>query len=74
MALPKPINPPRPEGIAAFDYSYMIFVVFWGYVVFDEAPDLPTLAGIALISTGGLMMLRIPGPGNGHGIEKLPQA
>jgi drug/metabolite transporter (DMT)-like permease len=45
--------------IATFDYSYMIFVVFWGYVFFGEVPDLWTLAGMALISAGGLGVLMI---------------
>ena len=52
------------EVIATFDYSYMIFVVFWGYVFFAEVPDLWTLAGMALISAGGLgvLMIRDRGP------------
>lgn len=50
---------PRPEVIATFDYCYMIFVVFWGYVFFDEVPDIWTLAGMLLISAGGLGVLMI---------------
>lgn len=60
ISLAKAYQSPRPEVIAALDYVYMIFVVFWGYVVFNEMPDLWTLLGITLISAGGLSMLRIP--------------
>ncbi len=69
ISLAKAYQSPRPEVIAALDYVYMIFVVFWGYVVFAEMPDLWTLLGIMLISAGGLSMLRIPAmPG-----RKAPQ-
>lgn len=60
ISLAQAYQSPRPELIAALDYVYMIFVVFWGYVVFAELPDLMTLSGIALIVNGGLMMLRGP--------------
>lgn len=63
---------PRPELIAALDYVYMIFVVFWGYVVFAEVPDLMTLSGIALIVAGGLMMLRVPVAPSGKPPHSIP--
>ena len=64
IGLARAYQSPRPEVIATFDYSYMIFVVFWGYVFFGEVPDLWTLAGMALISAGGLgvLMIRDSGP------------
>jgi drug/metabolite transporter (DMT)-like permease len=64
IGLARAYQSPRPEVIATFDYSYMIFVVFWGYVFFGEVPDLGTLAGMALISAGGLgvLMIRDSGP------------
>ena len=64
IGLARAYQSPRPEVIATFDYSYMIFVVFWGYVFFGEVPDLWTLAGMALISAGGLgvLMIRDRGP------------
>lgn len=64
IGLARAYQSPRPEVIATFDYSYMIFVVFWGYVFFAEVPDLWTLAGMALISAGGLgvLMIRDSGP------------
>lgn len=45
---------PHPEIIATVEYAYMIFAVFWGYVFFGEVPDLWTIAGMALITAGGL--------------------
>lgn len=64
IGLARAYQSPRPEVIATFDYCYMIFVVFWGYVFFGEVPDLWTIAGMALISAGGLgvLMIRDKGP------------
>jgi drug/metabolite transporter (DMT)-like permease len=64
IGLARAYQSPRPEVIATFDYSYMIFVVFWGYVFFGEVPDLWTLAGMALISAGGLGVLMIRDSGS----------
>lgn len=50
---------PKPEVIAAFDYCYMIFAVFWGYVFFREVPDIWTVAGMALIVAGGIGLLAV---------------
>lgn len=48
---------PQPAVIATFDYCYMIFAVFWGYMFFGEVPDGWALAGMALITLGGLGVL-----------------
>lgn len=48
---------PRPEVVASFDYAYMIFAVFWGFIFFGEVPDAWTLVGTALITAGGLLVL-----------------
>lgn len=57
IGVAKAYQSPRPEVVASFDYAYMIFVVFWGYVFFGEVPDLWTLVGTVLITTGGLIVL-----------------
>ncbi len=72
VSLAKAYQSPRPEVIAALDYVYMIFVVFWGYVIFAETPDLWTLLGIGLISAGGLSMLRIPPARPGRTAQSIP--
>ncbi len=48
---------PRPEVVASFDYAYMIFASFWGFVFFGEVPQVWTLVGTALITAGGLIVL-----------------
>lgn len=49
----------QPAVIATFDYCYMIFAIFWGYVFFAEVPDGWTLAGMALIVGGGIGVLKV---------------
>lgn len=48
---------PRPQIIATFDYAYLIFASFWGYVFFTEVPDFWTIAGMFLIAVAGLIVL-----------------
>jgi drug/metabolite transporter (DMT)-like permease len=48
---------PRPQVIATFDYAYLIFAGFWGYVFFDEVPDVWTITGMLLIAAAGLTVL-----------------
>lgn len=57
LGLARAYQSPRPEVIAAFDYGYMIFVVFWAFVFFGEIPDGWTLAGAVMIVAGGLGVL-----------------
>ncbi|SFU21817.1 DMT family transporter [Mesorhizobium sp. YR577] len=47
----------HPQIIATFDYAYLIFAGFWGFVFFGEVPDRMTLAGMALIVLAGLIQL-----------------
>lgn len=48
----------RPQVIATFDYSFLIFAAFWGYVFFDEIPDVSTLVGMGAIAAAGLLVLK----------------
>lgn len=45
-----------PQIIATFDYAYLVSAAIWGFVFFAEAPDLFTVAGMALITLAGLMV------------------
>ena len=52
-----------PAIIATFDYAYLPFAAFWGWVFFADRPNLPTVAGMALIALAGLLALgRTPHP------------
>lgn len=44
--------------IGTFDYAYMLFACLWGYVLFHEVPDIFTWAGMLLILSAGLLVLR----------------
>ena len=47
-----------PATIAAFDYSYLVFMATWDYFFFNTAPTLTTVAGILLIVSAGLLATR----------------
>ena len=44
--------------IAPFEYTSMLLAIAVGYAVFDEVPTAPVLAGAALITLAGLMIIR----------------
>ena len=58
LGLARAYQSPNPQVIATFDYSYLIFAVFWGYVFFAEVPDMFAITGICLIAISGLVGLR----------------
>ena len=47
-----------PSIVATFDYSYLIFVAIWDYLVFSTAPNGTTVFGMLLIITAGLLVIR----------------
>ncbi|WP_052261909.1 DMT family transporter [Leisingera sp. ANG-M1] len=57
IGLARAYQSPKPEVIAAFDYSYLIFAAFWGFVFFGERPDMTTLLGMLLVLAAGLLSL-----------------
>ena len=49
-----------PSIVATFDYSYLLFAVFWSALFFSELPDAATLTGMAMIFGAGVLVLRTP--------------
>jgi len=47
----------RPVEIAAFDYSYLVFAIAWGLLLFDEQLGPLKVLGVALIAGSGLTLL-----------------
>ncbi len=47
-----------PVVVATFDYSYLIFATLWGYAIFSQLPDAPTILGMMLIAGAGLLVIR----------------
>jgi len=43
--------------IAPFDYASMLFALIIGYVIFDEVPTVPMLAGAALVIAAGIAII-----------------
>jgi drug/metabolite transporter (DMT)-like permease len=52
--------------VTPFEYTGMIWGVFWGMVLFNETPRLTTILGMALIAVAGILALR------GQGNAKAP--
>jgi len=46
--------------IGMFDYAYLVFAALWGYLLFDELPDIWTVAGMAMILLSGWLVMRRP--------------
>lgn len=46
-----------PQIIGTFDYGYLLFAAFWGYLFFLEIPDLPTVGGMVLVTLAGLLVV-----------------
>lgn len=44
--------------VGTFDYSYLLFAMFWGFALFDEVPDTTMIVGMGLIAASGVWVLR----------------
>lgn len=44
--------------VGAFDYSYLLFTMFWGFILFKEVPDATMVLGMGLIIASGIWVLR----------------
>lgn len=47
-----------PNIVATFDYSYLIFSIMWGGLIFSEIPDIYTIIGMVLIASAGIISSR----------------
>ncbi|MDA4844851.1 DMT family transporter [Hoeflea poritis] len=72
IGLARAYQSPRPQIIATFDYAYLIFAAFWGFVFFREVPDVWTVAGIALIIAAGVLVLVRRPDAQASRLDKLP--
>jgi drug/metabolite transporter (DMT)-like permease len=53
IGLAKSYQSAESSWLAPFDYSYLIFATFWGYVFFGDLPDILAAIGMAMIAGGG---------------------
>lgn len=59
--------------VAAHDYSYLIFVPVWAFVLVAEVPGWSTIAGTVLIGVAGIWSLRRRAPGGAGGRSSSTQ-
>jgi len=61
VGLAKAYQSAPPSIIATFDYTYLLFAAWWGFVFFAERPDMPTVAGMLMIASAGWLVTgRLP--------------
>lgn len=53
IALTRAYQSAESSWLAPFDYSYLIFATFWGFVMWGHVPDVASCAGMALIAASG---------------------
>ena len=58
MSLAEAYRSAPPAKIATFDYAYLIFAAAWDNLIFDSAPSMTSMLGMALIIIAGLMVVR----------------
>lgn len=53
LGLAKAYQSAEASWLAPFDYTYMIFATFWGFVFWGDIPDALTFTGMAMIAAAG---------------------
>jgi drug/metabolite transporter (DMT)-like permease len=56
IGLAKAYQSAEASWLASFDYTYMIFATFWGFVFWGDIPDSLTFAGMAMIASAGVFV------------------
>lgn len=56
ICLAKAYQTAEVSWLAPFDYSYLVFATFWGYVMWDQIPDLYSMLGMLLIAGSGVFV------------------
>lgn len=57
IGLAKAYQAAPPPLIATFDYTYLLFAAFWGFLFFSAIPDPATIAGMLLIVAAGFLVI-----------------
>lgn len=47
----------KPSVVGIFDFSYVGFAVFWGFLIFSETPDATSILGMMMIVLAGMMTM-----------------
>ena len=70
ICLAKAYQTAEVSWLVPFDYSYLIFAAFWGFVVWGQVPDLFSTLGMSLIAGSGVFVAwrerQLNGPGAGR--------
>lgn len=70
ICLAKAYQTAEVSWLAPFDYTYLIFAGFWGFVVWGQVPDGMTIIGMALIAGSGVFVAwrerKLQGPKSGR--------
>lgn len=74
IGLAKAYQSPRPQIIATFDYAYLIFAAFWGYVFFGEKPQFWTMIGIIFIIVAGILVVSAGKGVAERKLDRLPKS
>lgn len=74
IGLARAYQSPRPQVIATFDYAYLIFAAFWGFVFFKETPQIWTMIGIALIIVAGILAVVSRKGSKKPKLDRLPES
>ena len=48
----------RASIIQPFHYTLIFWAIILGYLVYDDLPDIPTIAGAIIIAASGIYVLR----------------